>query len=139
MTNSDNYSVMNTPLLAFSDSDTFTVRHACEGVAVFGATGSGKTSGSGKALAMSFLQSGFGGLVLTVKPDDRQTFTEYAREAGREESVLVFSPDDKYRFNFLDYELHRAGRGGGNTENIVNLFLTVLEAGEQGKSGGDDY
>ena len=49
----------------------WTVRDAVEGVQIFGGIGSGKTSGSGRMIALKFLKAGFGGLVLTVKPDER--------------------------------------------------------------------
>ena len=39
------------------------------GFQIFGGTGSGKTSGSGSFIASAMLASGFGGLVLTFKPD----------------------------------------------------------------------
>ena len=44
--------------------DLWRVKDACEGTVIFGGTGSGKTSGSGRALATAFLAAGFGGLVL---------------------------------------------------------------------------
>ena len=127
---------LNAPLLHFSERDVWTLRDACEGTQIFGATGSGKTSGSGQAIAKSFLHSGFGGLVLTAKPDDRATWEKYAREAGREDSLLVFSPENALRFNFMDYEHRRPGRGAGQTENLVRLFYTVLEvaAGKEQKT-----
>ena len=90
--------------------DTWTIRDACEGVQIFGAIGSGKTSGSGAAIAKAFLNSGFGGLVLCAKPEERQLWQQYARETGREAHLFIFSPDHAWRFNFLDYELRREGR-----------------------------
>jgi len=47
--------------------DSWRIKDACEGTMIFGGTGSGKTSGSGRALATSFLSAGFGGLVLCAK------------------------------------------------------------------------
>ena len=52
---------LNKPLIHFSESDAWTIRDACEGVQIFGAIGSGKTSGSCKSIAQSFLGNGFGG------------------------------------------------------------------------------
>jgi hypothetical protein len=49
------------PLLYLGKNDAWTVGDAFEGTVIFGATGSGKTSGSGQALAKSFLKAGFGG------------------------------------------------------------------------------
>lgn len=115
-------------------AEYFSVKDAFEGVQVFGATGSGKSSGSGKALATAFLESNFGGLILTAKTDERADWENYARLAGRPDDLIVFGAETDFRFNFLRYELGRKGRGAGHTENLVNLFCAILEAGS-GKNG----
>ncbi len=60
-------------LLWWSKKDAFTVRDLLNGgVAIFGRTGSGKTSSSGKALANGIVRCGnSGGLILAAKPEDR--------------------------------------------------------------------
>lgn len=123
------------PLLRWSEEDQWAIRDAVEGCFISGATGSGKTSGSGRALATSFLRQGFGGLILTAKPGDRDMWKSLCLAAGRNHDVLVFSPETAQRFNFLNFELTRPGRGGGITENLVALFSTVLEVAERGASG----
>ena len=129
---------LDTPLLQLSASDHWTIRDACEGTQIFGATGSGKTSGSGQAIARAMLASGFGGMVLTAKPDEARLWQRYAEQTGRQSSVLVFGRDDKHRFNFLADE-HRRSTDGGLTSNIVELFATVLESTEGGSgTGGND-
>ena len=131
--------MLDRPLLRLSKRDAWTVRDACEGVAVLGATGSGKTTGSGEAIAKAFLRAGFGGLVLCVKPDERRLWERYAEQTGRAHHLVVFGADAKYRFNFLDYELNRAGAGGGFTENLVSLFVTAAEVtGGQNRQGSND-
>lgn len=131
--------VLNLVLCMLSDRDAFTVADACEGVQIFGAVGSGKTSGSGAALARCFLAGGFGGLVLTVKPDECATWERYCAETGRSDDLVIFSPTQPWRFNFLDYELKRTGAGAGLTENIVQLFMLALEAGGRSReSAGSD-
>lgn len=124
------------PLLSFSASDQWRVRDAFCGTQIFGATGSGKSSGSGQAIAKAYLYAGFGGLVLTAKPDERDVWLRYARQTGREKDVVVFSPSESWKFNFLDYELRRPGKGRGLTANIVNLFCHVIETAESKASGG---
>lgn len=133
---------LDTPLLALSPADAWRIRDACEGTQVFGAIGSGKTSGSGAAIAKAFLSHGFGGLVLCAKPEERRLWEQYATQTGRTSSLVVFSPTQPWRFNFLDYELRRQGSGGGQTENLVRLFSSVTEIveGKQGvASGGDPF
>jgi hypothetical protein len=130
-------------LCPFSPNDAFTIRQACAGVHIFGGNGSGKTSGSGAALARAFLRAGFGGLVLTAKMGEAQTWLDYACDTGREQDVILFSPEqDQYRFNFLAYETRRPQRGGGLTDNIVKLLLTIIEARERSRGGsgsGDPF
>lgn len=121
---------LDTPLLYFSPHDAWTIRDACEGVQIFGSIGSGKTSGSGAAIARAFLRAGFGGLVLCAKPEECQLWERYAKETGREKQLVIIRPGSPWRFNFLDYELSREGRGGGMTENLVNLFTSVIAIAE---------
>ncbi|MGY3213943.1 hypothetical protein ACVW2L_002996 [Mucilaginibacter sp. HD30] len=42
-------------IYSFNDEEPFTIGNACEGVQIFGGIGSGKTSGSGEALARAYL------------------------------------------------------------------------------------
>src|SRR5689334_22282958 len=81
----------------------WTIRHSCEGTVVFGATGSGKTSGSGRHIAHSMLRAGFGGLVLCAKPDEADRWCEWAEECGRDGDARLFGADTGFGFNFLDY------------------------------------
>lgn len=127
---------LDSVLYHFNDSEPFTIRQACEGIQVFGGIGSGKTSGSGAALAKAYLKAGFGGLVLCAKKDELDTWQRYIKETGRTGSSLIFDASGLFRFPFLQYEISREGEGAGYTENLVRLFTTVHEAMEQGKSGG---
>ncbi|WP_460972411.1 type IV secretory system conjugative DNA transfer family protein [Spirosoma migulaei] len=117
-------------------AEPFTIRQACEGVQIFGGIGSGKTSGSGAALAKAYLRAGFGGLVLCAKKDELATWQRYAKETGRSDSLLIFDTSGDYRFPFLQYEVSREGEGAGYTENLVRLFMTVYEAISRGSSNG---
>jgi len=133
---------IDTPLLHFSQVDSWTVRDACEGVQIKGGIGSGKTSGSGQAIAKAFLRYGMGGLVLCAKPEEKDLWLNYAKETGRESQVIVFNPQEKWRYNFIDAELNRSKHlGGGLTENIVELLTTVtsLAEGAKGIDSGDKF
>lgn len=122
-------------------ADPWRIKDACEGTMVFGATGSGKTSGSGRFLARSFLSAGFGGLVLCAKPEETALWRSYAEEAGRTQDVALFGKDQGLAFNFLGYESMRSGNGAGLTENIVNLVMEVssIGNGESRSRGGDPF
>lgn len=121
---------LDTPLLFLSPYDPWSFRDAMQSVICFGQTGSGKTTGSGKAIATAYLNSGFGGLVMCAKPEERQLWEQYMAECGRSDQLIVMSPEHPWKFNFLDYELHREGRGSGMTENIVSLLSMTTEITE---------
>ena len=127
---------MDTPLLQLSSNrqDRFTLRDATAGVQITGGTGSGKTSGSGAALAETFLKSGFGFLIMTAKPGEYEWIEKLAKKTGRECSVIRFSADSGLRFNFLDYIIkadEAAGRGFV-VSNLVSIIMRILEAAQRG-------
>lgn len=121
-------------VVQFGKMYSWTLRRAVEGVQIFGGIGSGKTSGSGRTLAINYLKRGFGGLVLSVKHDELDIWKEYCRLTGREDDLIIVNPENDYRFNFLDYEMNRQGKGSGITQNLVNLLKTVIHANESKKS-----
>lgn len=129
---------LDTSLLQLSARDRFTLRDACQGVHIFGGIGSGKTSGSGKALASAYLRAGMGGLVLCAKPDEVDLWRRYARENGRSNSVLFFG-EQGGGFNFLDYELARQGADG--IGSVVECLMRILEAARlsKGETRGDTF
>ena len=129
---------LDTPLVNLGGKglDPWTLRDACEGVSIFGATGSGKSSGSGQLFAKTFIQAGYGGLVLTVKNDERQTWERYCAECGCSDNLIVVSPESGAKINILDYELNRPGAGAGITENLVTLFYSLVEVADKHSGGG---
>ncbi len=114
-------------LLRLSKLDAWRGRDAAEGTLVLGGIGAGKTTTSGRHIANAFLQAEMGGLVLCAKAEERRLWESYARAAGRSDSLIVIEANGKWKFNFLKYEMARGGKGGGVTENIVNLFSTASE------------
>jgi hypothetical protein len=122
-------------LLRLSPRDYFTIGDSVTGVIVTGATGSGKSSGPGEALAKAYLRAGYGGVVHTVKPSDVDTALRWCRETGRTEDVVLFGPGQA-RMNFLEYELRRPGAGAGLTDNVVDLLLSASEVQDRQSGGG---
>lgn len=116
----------------------FTLADALAGCCVLGGTGSGKTSGPGTLLALSYLEAGFGGLVLCAKKDERRNFEELARIAGREDDLVIFDVSGRERFNFLDWEAARAGDGPGLAINVVHLLDQIAEVLARGAGAGGD-
>jgi type IV secretory pathway TraG/TraD family ATPase VirD4 len=130
------------PIMALNEQDHWTIGDACQGTQIFGSTGSGKTTGSLAAIVGGFLKAGFGGLFLTVKPDDCATYVGWCKRHGRSGDVMVFSPSQPYRFNALDSELRRTDAGAGHTQSVVTLLSSMLELNQRNKrgsgAGGDD-
>ncbi len=124
-------------LLWWGENDAFTVRDLLNGgVAIFGRTGSGKTSSSGKALANAIVRHrGSGGLILAAKPEDRQLWTDIFKAAGRTDDLLVFSPDNPLRFNFLNWEVTT---GGGHTRNITKCITVIGETLRSSDTAGGE-
>src|SRR5271170_5554639 len=67
-----------TVLRDWGNGQAFHLADALTGVSVFGATGSGKTSGPAKHLAYGYLAAGFGGLVLCAKKEERRQWEGWA-------------------------------------------------------------
>jgi type IV secretory pathway TraG/TraD family ATPase VirD4 len=132
---------LDTPLIDFKSASGVTpwrIRDAVESVLIFGNVGSGKSSGSGRLLALKYLTNGFGGLVLTAKPGEKELFEEYCRLAGRSEDLIVLEPGGGKYFNFLEYEATQTETNVPLTANIVQVLKTVIRAGEQKDKGKSD-
>ena len=117
----------------------WTLRQAVEGLQIFGGIGSGKTSGSGRTIALEYLRCQFGGLVLTVKNDERKLWEQYCEETGRLNDLIVISPDSNQRFNFINYEMNRKGRSKERTDNLVHVLQTIINVDKQhGESSNNE-
>jgi type IV secretory pathway TraG/TraD family ATPase VirD4 len=126
-------------LLNWTPSDLLTVRGLLNGgIAVFGRSGSGKTSSSGKVIARSIIAyPTSGGLILSAKPEDLAMWQSIFAGCRRQNDFIVFgSLKDKWRFNFLDF----VSRDGGGTRDVTRCIRTIGETlrGSDGKGHGED-
>ncbi len=129
---------LDTVLINFTSENSkagWTIREAVEGVQIFGGIGSGKTSGSGRTIALKYLSHGFGGLVLTAKPDEKDLWVEYCRKTNRSNDLIIVEPNGIQFFNFLEYESNYKVDGASITENIVQVLKTVIQASEEKSNG----
>jgi hypothetical protein len=117
-----------TVLRDWGNGQAFRLADAQTGVCVFGATGSGKTSGPAKHLAYGYLAADFGGLVLCAKKEERRQWQQWAADAGRQADLVIVDSAGKWRFNFLEWEASRPEEGGGLTINIVALLDEIASA-----------
>lgn len=119
-------------------NDEITWADSLEGTLILGATGSGKSSGPGKHIAMAMLKAGFPILILCAKKDERQRWRAYAEKANRSDDVVIFDKDSNLQFNFLNYEMLRSGEGSGEIINAVNSLMNLNEQSrifQMGSSG----
>ena len=120
-----------TPLLKLGPTSYFRLRQAFEGVHCFGMIGGGKSSGPGKTLAHAYLRAGMGGIVLVAKPEEVQTWVDYARETHRSHQLVIF--DERRAFNFIAYELARQGFKG--LGSVIECLMQVLAAADRVSPG----
>jgi len=121
-------------LSRWPSGDPYCVKDLLKSVSIMGATGSGKTSGSGLHFARAIIKHpNSGGLILASKPEELGFFRKIFAHAGRSGDLLVFGPEEPLRFNFLDSL-------GGDARNITHGLLTIAESlnGGESKGGGDD-
>jgi len=132
-----------TVLRDWGNGEAFRLSDAQTGVCVFGATGSGKTSGPAKHLAYGYLAADFGGLVLCAKKEERQQWQKWAADTGRTDDLIIVDSAGDWRFNFLEWEASRADASGGLTINIVAILDEIAgaiasSAGKADSGGGGD-
>lgn len=129
----DFVSELDTPLLTLNAKDRFTIRDSFNGIHVFGAIGSGKTSGAGRAIAGAYLRAGYGGLVLCAKPEEVELWRDYCHQHGRERSMIVF--DKSRHFNFLSYIF--AVKGADAANSATDTLLRILKASDHAAGQGE--
>jgi hypothetical protein len=123
-----------TPLRDWGNGQGFRLADALTGVCVFGATGSGKTSGPAKHLAYGYLANDFGGLVLCAKKEECRQWQKWAADCDRTDDLVIVDSTGKWRFNFLEWEASRPEASGGLTINIVAILDEI--AGAIAKAAG---
>ncbi|MEQ9009342.1 MAG: hypothetical protein RLP12_15780, partial [Ekhidna sp.] len=133
------HEVLNTKLFDWPghpNTKEYTIGDICRGVAVFGSTGSGKTSGSLKFIAKNLLANQFGGVVFCIKKDERKTWEDYLDETGRSGDKVIFDVDSNFQFNPLLYEVIREGDGANDTANLLEIMMKLYLMGQNFSAGG---
>lgn len=136
----DNFD-LDKELISFEDQDgkvSWCIKDSVEGIFCAGSVGSGKTSGSGQFVANKYLTNGYGGLVLTCKPDEKDLWISYAKKAGREQDLIIVEPGGEHYFNFLQYVSTDDGTGKTITDNILQVLKTVIRASDEKNTGKTD-
>jgi hypothetical protein len=123
------------PLFQWSPFDVFTLKNAVEAVCIMGELGAAKSTGSAAWILLKYLAIGMGGLVCCVKPGERELIEAYARQTGREKSLIIVSPGNPWKCNLIRYVLMRPGITGSRVEAVVLLLMTIVEAAERSDRG----
>jgi hypothetical protein len=131
--------VLDARVIPLSATHWLYVRDMVEGTLITGAPGSGKSSCSGKQLALGLLNvPNMGGLILTAKAEETRNWLAYAKACGREKDFIVFNAESGLLFDPLHYEWTRPGRGAGDLESIIDLFSTLISLGKKEVGQGHD-
>jgi hypothetical protein len=123
---------LNTSLLKLSRFDHWLLGEALEGTVIYGEPGAGKSSGSGEAIARAVLEKDVGMVITSHKSDERQRWARLCKETGRLKDLIIVNPEEKWRCNLLEYLFTRPGEGAGQTQNTVDMFLTLAESRSRG-------
>jgi hypothetical protein len=114
---------LDKPLLKLGPNTYMSRRDLLEGLHIFGGIGSGKSSGSGKAIIEAVLRDGWGGIVCVAKHEEIERWISFAKKNGRERSLIIF--DGSKGINFIQHELAVQGMGG--LSNVVECIMRVLD------------
>lgn len=127
-------------LVAWNGAEPWTIGDSYEGTQVFGDTGSGKSSATAKVLAAAMLRAGYGGLILTVKPEDAQDWRQSLAENGRSQDAIFFGPEAADPcFNFLDYELQHDASLGLGSRNATQILAELVAMSQRGSAAADSF
>lgn len=118
------------------DSHNWKLKNAFEGVLIMGATGSGKSTGSGATIAETFLRSGFGGLIMTVKSDEAERWRRLCVHCGREGDFVTVQRGGDWKLNVLAYQAQRPGPGAGLSENLTSFCRNLLRISTRSQGTG---
>ena len=128
-----------TALVLWNDSERWTIADSFEGVQVLGDTGSGKSSTTARVFAAAMLRAGYGGLVLTVKPEDADEWRRNLEENGRSSDGIFFGPQEDHCFNFLDYELQHGARLGLGSKNATSILAELVAMAQRDGRASDSF
>lgn len=112
-------------LLQLSPSDAFTVGDSYSHTQILGRTGCGKTTTLGDALGLAMLAQGYGGLVLSAKPE-REHWRRLCQAVGREDDLIVIDALGQTPFNFLLCLMETAGQG--TAVEAADLLMEACKA-----------
>jgi type IV secretory pathway TraG/TraD family ATPase VirD4 len=124
-------------------SKAFSLDQAFRGIKIYGANGSGKTSGFARVIATSYLDHGFGGLVLCAKGDNDElnNWESMTKDMERSRSLIHFGPknkDKQYCFNILEFVRTLTDNKNESQANLVAVLKMISNNLQSGKLSQTD-
>ena len=113
-------------IIRLSRKDYFDISNACEGVAVPGSIGSGKTSTTMEMWAQTYFEQGFGGLCMGPKANFAEKMFDLLSKAGALNRA-IFLREGEYGINLIGAESEAFGSGNGLEENITDMLFSGAE------------
>jgi len=110
MGHTPDFATVNTPILRFTkEAKPFLAGQACQNIAVFAATASGKTTAIDSTIGVAMLANGFGMLKTCVKGDAIEDLENWAAAAGRSDDLVDVTDDGRYIFECLTWAMNFGG------------------------------
>ncbi len=108
-------------LIWWNEADNFTYRDLLRSFMVMGATGSGKSSSIGRALAIAIAGcTNIGMLIIGSKPEDE----DFWKNILRDREMIIVSPQHNNRFNVIRHLV----KSGADAREITEFIMTVAES-----------
>lgn len=126
---------MDAAVLNLNDSEYISLLWIMAGVFIAGMTGSSKSTSSAKRIARALVRLGCGGVVLSVK-EERTMWEKVCADEGRSDDLVIFNPQNSWRFDPISHEAERSGRGAAMTEVIVQILTTLVDFASRDRNQG---
>ena len=72
------------------------------------------------------LSAGYGGLILTAKPDEAKRWLRLCELTGRTGDCIHVTPNSGHKLNVLQYETQRPGTRIAITDDLIALFRCII-------------
>lgn len=126
---------MSAPVLPLPHGESIDLLRIMAGLFIAGMTGSSKSTSSARHAARALVRLGCGGLILTVK-NELPTWRKLCEEERRLDDLVVFNPQNDWRFDPIAFEAERNGAGSAQVENVVHLLSRLVDFTSRDRNNG---
>jgi hypothetical protein len=137
----DRYTLtLDAPFIVVPGGPPVSLRQIFRQTIITGTTGAGKTTGPGAYYLYNFLLYGFGGVYFCIKAYDADRIIELAHLAGRQDSLLIVSPDSsQWTCNVIEAVLALPPEeGGGDVDEAAEVLMEIFENNSDGQRRASD-